>query len=249
MYPQFCWNDRFSIDAVCLFFWCAVRAGYPQTTCACVLFFSDFLMRRTRAVAQQIRNLLHLLERFLMQKRMFQDILQQWLAWSAVTLLVRQAVLCQAPLASLRPLFLCCALSRCGQQRWASGTPSKKQTIFQCTKSSFVALRAHSECNKKILLRISQTEIASIFFCCFFAETIVFFPFDIPAPKNVFQSIHVFWCAPSRRQIRKMFFAEILLKCLFFPFWPCCVWFCFQPRTKSHPQVKSWTTRFPPNCR
>ena len=249
MYPQFCWNDRFSIDAVCLFFWCAVRAGYPQTTCACVLFFSDFLMRRTRAVAQQIRNLLHLLERFLMQKRMFQDILQQWLAWSAVTLLVRQAVLCQAPLASLRPLFLCCALSRCGQQRWASGTPSKKQTIFQCTKSSFVALRAHSECNKKILLRISQTEIASIFFCCFFAETIVFSLLTSLRQKMFFSPFMFFDALLAGVKFATCFLLKFCWNDCFFPFWPCCVWFCFQPRTKSHPQVKSWTTRFPPNCR
>ena len=53
-------------------------------------------------------------------------------------------------------------------------------------------------------------------FLLFFCWNDCFFPFDIPAPKKVVQSIHVFWCAPSRRQIRKMFFAEILLKWLFF---------------------------------
>ena len=149
---------------------------------------------------------------------MFQDILQQWLAWSAVTLLVRQAVLCQAPLASLRPLCLCCALSRCGQQRWASGTPSKKQTIFQCTKSSFVALRAHSECNKKILLRISQTEIASIFFCCFLLKRLFFSLLTSLRQEMFFSPFMFFDALLAGVKFAKCFLLKFCWNDCFFPF-------------------------------
>ena len=114
-----------------------------------------------------------------------------------------------SPIPLLRPLALWAAEMSQRDAKQKTNHLPMHQKFFCCAAS------AQWMQQKNIVAFFTDRNCINIF-CCFFAETIVFFPFDIPAPKNVFQSIHVFWCAPSRRQIRKMFFAEILLKWLFF---------------------------------
>ena len=147
-----------------------------------------------------------------------------------------------SPIPLLRPLALWAAEMSQRDAKQKTNHLPMHQKFFCC------AVSAQWMQQRNIVAYFTDRNCINIFLL-FFAETIVFSLLTSLRQKMFFSPFMFFDALLAGVKFATCFLLKFCWNDCFFPFWPCCVWFCFQPRTKSHPQVKSWTTRFPPNCR